>query len=297
MLLSRCVVRTVTRSNVQSSVPSRMMAYFQGKPQSVEVNKNADLSVFDPDVTFTHSDHNQIQVTPGAEALINSLRSSLLDPSWKKHLEPEFEKPYFLNLANFLSTEEAIASKVFPERELIFNAFNLTPLDETKVVLLGHDPYHNPGQSHGLSFSVATESRFQLPPSIQNIFRELKSDVNVDPNSGSLEKWAKQGVFLLNSVLTVRARSPASHSKQGWETFTDHAIRTVSNERENVVFLLWGRNATDKRTLIDERKHKVLVASHPSPYAAERGFFGSKHFSKTNQYRAQKRLPPIDWTL
>lgn len=222
----------------------------------------------------------------------------MIDPdiheSWKTALAEEFNKDYFTNLKNFL-VEEKKNNVIFPPGKFIFSAFNLTPLDKVKVVLLGQDPYHGPGQAHGLCFSVNDGVRF--PPSLTNIFKELQSDCGCSmPISGNLERWAKQGVFLLNATLTVRQNSPGSHQNKGWERFTDAVIKLISDRKENVVFLLWGNYAKAKVSLIDSAKHLILQAAHPSPLA--RGaFFGSKHFSQTNEYLIKNGESPIDWCL
>jgi uracil-DNA glycosylase len=185
---------------------------------------------------------------------------------------------------------------IYPPGSLIFNAFNTTPFEEVKVVLLGQDPYHGRGQAMGLSFSVP--DGIPPPPSLVNIYQELRNDLGVAiPKTGNLTKWAKQGVLLLNAYLTVRAAEPMSHSKIGWTEFTNTVIEKVSSQRENVVFLLWGKFAQEKQVLIDETKHLVLKAAHPSPYSANNGFFGCRHFSKTNRYLADHGIDPIDWTL
>ena len=219
----------------------------------------------------------------------------IIHPSWKEELSAEFNSPYFRALKAFI-VEEKKKNTVFPPGKLIFNAFNLTPFSDVKVVLLGQDPYHNVGQAHGLCFSVPDGIAF--PKSLINIFQELKIDLNVPlPSSGNLEKWAKQGVLLLNATLTVRAHEAGSHQKQGWEQFTDAVIRCISQKREGVVFLLWGNYAQAKTELIDASKHFILKTVHPSPLSASRGFFGCKHFSKTNEFLIQNGKTPIDWDL
>lgn len=218
-----------------------------------------------------------------------------IEASWLQVLEEEFRAPYFAQLKSFL-VEEKKNNVVFPPGSLIFNAFNLTPFQNVKVVLLGQDPYHNPGQAHGLCFSVPQGAA--LPKSLINIFKELHDDIGCPvPQSGNLEKWAKQGVLLLNTILTVRAHQPSSHREQGWETFTDAVIREISARKENVVFILWGAYAAKKIPLIDARRHHILQAAHPSPFSAHKGFYGCRHFSKTNQLLNQAGLPEIDWTL
>lgn len=217
-------------------------------------------------------------------------------PSWKSVLQPEFNKPYFAELVHFLKTEKAAKKIVYPKGRDIFNAFNQTPFDDVKVVILGQDPYHNPGQAHGLCFSVPGE--IAPPPSLKNIFKELKSDVGIDPpQSGDLTKWARQGVLLLNSALTVRQHEPNSHSKIGWEKFTDTIIHLISEKNTGVVFLLWGAYARSKQILIDPKKHFILLAAHPSPLSAHNGFLGCRHFSKTNEILMQQGKQPIDWNL
>ena len=217
-----------------------------------------------------------------------------IEESWKRVLAPEFEKPYFRELAAQLHKEKREGRTIYPPGPLIFNAFNLTPFDSVKVVIIGQDPYHGPGQAEGLSFSVP--HGVTLPPSLVNIYREIESDLGVQLHKdGSLRGWAEQGVFLLNAVLTVRAGEPTSHSRIGWAQFTDAVIRTLSERREGLVFLLWGNFARSKRDLIDTSRHFVLEAAHPSPLA--RGaFFGCRHFSKTNRILTERGLPPIDWT-
>lgn len=218
-----------------------------------------------------------------------------IDSSWLNVLEEEFQSPYFQQLKQFLKVEKQ-SQTVYPPGPLIFSAFNRTPFDKVKVVIIGQDPYHGPGQANGLCFSVSDGIR--QPPSLQNIFKELKTDIGMDiPVGGNLEPWADQGVLLLNATLTVRARQAGSHQKKGWEQFTDATIRTVSKERENVVFLLWGRFAQNKSALIDSSKHHVLKCAHPSPFSARNGFFGSKHFSKTNDFLLSTNQTPIDWTI
>ncbi len=219
--------------------------------------------------------------------------SPQIEESWKELLLEEFNKPYFSQLKQFL-VEEKKRHIIYPPGPLIFNAFNQTPFDKVKVVILGQDPYHGPGQAHGLCFSV--QDGVQPPPSLQNIFKEINSDLGTPvPQSGNLTRWAKQGVFLLNAILTVRARSPKSHQGKGWETFTDAVIRKISEEKSGVVFLLWGRDARNKTSLIDGSKHLVLEAPHPSPYSADYGFFGCRHFSKANNYLIQLGEEPIVW--
>ncbi len=217
-----------------------------------------------------------------------------IEASWKEVLKHEFTKPYFLQVTTHLKTERATGAVVYPPGQLIFNAFNTTPFTEVKVVILGQDPYHGAGQAHGLSFSVP--DGIAPPPSLVNIYKELHKDIGMPiPKTGNLTKWAKQGVFLLNAMLTVRANEPASHAKIGWMDFTDAVIRKLSDEKEGVVFLLWGKFAQEKQVLIDETKHHVLKAAHPSPFSADKGFFGCKHFSKTNELLMKQGWEVIDW--
>ena len=213
--------------------------------------------------------------------------------SWKSKLKAEFEKPYFHDLVEFIKSEYK-NHKIYPKGSQIFNSFAHCSFEDLKVVIIGQDPYHGPGQANGLCFSV--NDGIKMPPSLVNIFKEIKEDVGKNfPESGNLERWADQGVLLLNATLTVRAQSPGSHQNKGWETFTDAVIRTISQEKDSVVFLLWGAYAQKKGEIIDAAKHKVLSSAHPSPFAANRGFFGNKHFSKTNNYLKEKSLSPIDW--
>ena len=219
----------------------------------------------------------------------------IIEPSWKEVLGSEFDKPYFAELAAALHHEKARGVTIYPPGSKIFNAFALTPFDQVRVVILGQDPYHNPGQAEGLSFSVP--HGIALPPSLKNIYKEIEDDLGVDMSQrdGSLEGWARQGVFLLNAILTVRAGAAASHSRLGWQTFTDAVIQTISEKRSGVVFLLWGNFARSKKELIDTSRHLVLEAAHPSPLAGG-AFFGCRHFSKTNEYLINHNLPPIDWS-
>lgn len=217
-----------------------------------------------------------------------------IEESWKKHLDLEFEKPYFSKLIEFVKAEYT-STIVYPPGKLIFNAFDKCSFDNTKVVIIGQDPYHGVNQANGLSFSV--NDGVQSPPSLQNILKEIKDDLDIPvPRSGNLERWANQGVLLLNSTLTVRAGEAGSHQKKGWETFTDAVIKCLSEEKEHVVFMLWGKYAQDKGKVIDESKHCVLKAKHPSPMAANYGgWFGTKHFSQANSYLISKGLAPIQW--
>ncbi|MCC9166558.1 uracil-DNA glycosylase [Pontibacter harenae] len=216
-----------------------------------------------------------------------------IEESWQKVLQDEFEKPYFKNLSSFVKDEYS-SQKVYPPGSQIFNAFWMCPFDEVKVVILGQDPYHGPNQANGLAFSVSDEVR--VPPSLLNIFKEIKSDLGKDlPSTGNLERWAKQGVLLLNATLTVRAGNAGSHQKKGWEEFTDAVVQKVNDGKEHVVFMLWGAYAQKKGAFIDEQKHLVLKAAHPSPFAADRGFFGTRHFSKANEYLKAQGKEPIEW--
>ncbi|HSF44436.1 MAG TPA: uracil-DNA glycosylase [Chitinophagaceae bacterium] len=220
-----------------------------------------------------------------------------IEPGWKEMLKDEFKKDYFLQIVTWLKTEKISGRVIYPPGSLIFNAFDQTPFDQLKVVLIGQDPYHGPGQAMGLSFSVPPGVK--PPPSLQNMFKEIEQDLGLrmPANYGDLSGWAKQGVLLLNASLTVRANEPNSHSKIGWADFTDAVIRTISKKKENVVFLLWGRFAQEKQPLIDETRHYVLKAAHPSPFSADKGFFGCRHFSKTNSLLVQNGIDPIDWKL
>lgn len=219
-----------------------------------------------------------------------------IENSWKERLTAEFDKPYFIQVTEFLKQELKAGKVIYPPGKLIFNAFACTPFKEVKVVIIGQDPYHNPGQAHGLSFSV--QDGVAPPPSLVNIFKEIQSDLGLQlSGTGNLEKWAKQGVLLLNASLTVEANNPMSHSKVGWHLFTDEVIRQVSAGKEHVVFLLWGRFAQNKETLIDGSKHLILKSAHPSPLSAYNGFFGCRHFSQANAWLHQHGIPEIDWSL
>lgn len=216
-----------------------------------------------------------------------------IEESWKKQLHHEFENDYFINLTNFIRNEYQ-TKQIFPPAKLIFNAFEHTPFDKVKVVILGQDPYHNDGQAHGLSFSV--NDGIQFPPSLINIFKEINTDLGIPiPKSGNLTRWADQGVLLLNATLTVQAHQAGSHQNKGWEKFTDAAIKRLAEERENIVFLLWGSYAQKKAAFIDDNKHLILKSVHPSPLSAHRGFFGNKQFSQINEYLVSKGLTPIQW--
>jgi uracil-DNA glycosylase len=213
--------------------------------------------------------------------------------SWKKQLESEFEKEYFKLLTDFVK-EDIQNNVVYPSEKLIFNAFEKCSFDDMKVVILGQDPYHGKGQANGLSFSVNDGVR--IPPSLKNIFKEINADLGKEiPESGNLERWAEQGVLLLNSILTVRSATPGSHQKKGWETFTDTVIETISNQKENVVFMLWGKYAQQKGAVIDKKKHFVLESAHPSPFSAHKGFLGNQHFSKANDYLKSNQKEEIEW--
>lgn len=218
-----------------------------------------------------------------------------IEEKWYEMLKNEFESQYFSDIKSFL-IEEKRQYVVYPPSKQIFNAFNLTAFDDVKVVILGQDPYHNVGQAHGLAFSVP--DGIQKPPSLQNIFKELNQDLGIAiPEHGNLEKWAKEGVLLLNASLTVRAHEAASHAKIGWQRFTDAAIKALSDKKQNLVFILWGNYAIAKENLIDHNKHLILKTVHPSPLSASRGFFGCHHFSKTNEYLINHNIKPIDWSL
>lgn len=218
-----------------------------------------------------------------------------IEASWKAALLNEFQQPYFATIKQSLLNEKKQGITIYPPGPLIFNAFNLTPFNKVKVVILGQDPYHGKGQAHGLSFSVPEGVR--PPPSLKNIYKEIKNNYPEFeiPNSGNLTHWAKQGVFLLNAMLTVQASKPASHQKIGWQNFTDAVIKTLSEKRESIVFMLWGKFAQSKATLIDVNKHLVLTSSHPSPYSVQYGFFGNKHFIKANEYLAEKGNDIVSW--
>jgi uracil-DNA glycosylase len=219
-----------------------------------------------------------------------------IEESWKQELKEEFSKPYFEKIVHFLKEEKKAGKTLYPPGKLIFNAFSCTPFDKVKVVIIGQDPYHNPGQAMGLSFSVP--DGVAPPPSLVNIFKEIKEDLDIPiPHTGNLEKWAKQGVLLLNASLTVEANKPMSNSTIGWHIFTDEVIRHISRDKEHVIFMLWGKFAQNKESLIDASKHKILKAAHPSPLSAYNGFFGCRHFSKTNSWLREQGEKPIDWRL
>lgn len=216
-----------------------------------------------------------------------------IEASWKDHLAPEFKKEYFIRLAEYVKAEYRTKT-VYPPGSLIFNSFNLSPFDKIKAVIIGQDPYHGPGQAHGLCFSV--KEGVDFPPSLKNIFKEIEADLGIPfPESGNLERWASQGVLLLNATLTVRAHTAGSHQKKGWEEFTDAAIEILNREKKNLVFFLWGAYAQKKGEAIDETKHLILKSVHPSPLSASRGFFGNKHFSRCNSYLAEHGIDPVKW--
>ncbi len=216
-----------------------------------------------------------------------------IEESWKKELSEEWEKDYFIKLTNFIRQEYA-TKQIFPPGRQIFAAFDSTPFNDVKVVIIGQDPYHDVGQANGLCFSVNDGVMF--PPSLRNIFKEIQNDIGTPiPQSGDLSRWASQGVLLLNSVLTVVAHHANSHQRQGWETFTDNVIAHLANKRSNIVFILWGKHAIEKGAFIDRSKHLVLTSVHPSPLSAHRGFFGNKHFSKANNYLVEHGKTPIEW--
>lgn len=225
-----------------------------------------------------------------------SSRNIQLEASWMQALASEFEQPYMQQLSAFLRAEKAAGKQVYPSGGLIFNALNLTPLPQVRVVILGQDPYHGPGQAHGLSFSV--QQGVAVPPSLQNIFKELHRDLNLPiPAHGCLEHWAQQGVLLLNTALTVEAGQAGSHAKAGWHRFTDRVIEVINEQCEYVVFMLWGAHARSKTALLDPKKHLILTSAHPSPLSAYRGFLGCGHFSRCNQFLQQMGRPAIDWSL
>jgi uracil-DNA glycosylase len=216
-----------------------------------------------------------------------------IELSWKNILGKEFEREYFKNLISFVE-DEYCKQTIYPSTGDVFRAFDLCPFDDVKVVILGQDPYHGPEQANGLCFAV--HDGISLPPSLKNIYKEIESDIGIKPSSsGDLSRWAKQGVLLLNSTLTVRANTPGSHQKKGWEEFTDAVIKKLSDEKENLVFILWGNYAKQKGSVIDREKHLVLESAHPSPFSARTGFFGSKPFSKTNNYLKEKKKGEINW--
>ncbi len=219
-----------------------------------------------------------------------------IEPSWKEQLKEEFEKPYFKNIVNHLKIEKQLKKTIYPAGQDIFNAFNSTPFHKVKVLVLGQDPYHGAGQAHGLCFSV--QEGVPPPPSLVNIFKELQTDIGMQrPESGNLSQWTQEGVFLLNASLTVRAAEPMSHAKIGWAQFTDAVIQKIAAEKKHIVFLLWGKFAQEKAAFINPANHCILKAAHPSPLSAHNGFWGCKHFSKTNQYLVQNGIAPVNWML
>ena len=219
-----------------------------------------------------------------------------LETSWKSRLQPEFTQPHMQTLKQFLVQEKQAGKTIYPKGSEIFQALNLTPFDNVKVVILGQDPYHGPKQAHGLCFSV--QPGIKPPPSLVNIFTEIYNDLGIkQPYHGCLQHWAEQGVLLLNAVLTVQANQAASHQGKGWEEFTDRIIHVLNDEKEHLVFMLWGSYAQRKAQFVDQRKHLVLKAPHPSPLSAHRGFLGCRHFSKCNEYLQQHGIEPIDWRL
>ncbi len=225
-----------------------------------------------------------------------NIRTVDLEPGWLAALEAEFEAPYMAELRAFLQAEKRAGKRIFPPGNLIFNALNTTSLDKVRVVILGQDPYHGPNQAHGLCFSV--QHGVRVPPSLKNIYKELQADVGCDiPNHGYLQFWAEQGVLLLNATLTVEANQAGSHQGKGWEQFTDRIVHVLNEQKENLVFLLWGSYAQRKGEFINRERHLVLQAAHPSPFAAHRGFFGCRHFSQTNAYLEANGLAPINWQV
>jgi len=222
--------------------------------------------------------------------------SPKMEESWLEVLKEEFKEDYFVALKQFLLKEKAEGQVVYPPGPLIFNAFNSLPFDKVRVVILGQDPYHGPGQAHGLSFSV--QDGVRVPPSLKNIYKEINDDLGLEiPKTGNLEPWAKQGVFLLNATLTVRHKTANSHKDSGWGKFTDAVIKKLSDNREGLVFMLWGRFAQNKGSFIDKTKHHVLESAHPSPFSARNGFFGNKHFSTANRLLKEQGFDPIDWSI
>ena len=224
------------------------------------------------------------------------MKKAKIHESWNAELGNEFSSEYMASLRAFLKKEIQIGKKIFPPMNKIFNAFNLTPFTNIKIVLVGQDPYHGENQANGLSFSV--EENIKVPPSLQNIFRELFTDLRLtSPQNGNLEKWAKQGVLLLNSSLTVEKGLPGSHQGKGWEKFTDEVLKIINNKKQNIVFILWGKKAQEKGHFLDMQRHLILKSPHPSPFSAHSGFFGSKPFSKANDYLIEKGIEPINWQL
>jgi uracil-DNA glycosylase len=219
----------------------------------------------------------------------------IIEPGWKETLKQEFEKPYFAKIVEFLNKEDLTGMKIYPPEDLRYNAFNCTPFDKVKVVILGQDPYHGEGQANGLCFSVTKGTK--RPPSLVNVFKEISSDLGIpiSGRNGDLSHWASQGVLLLNASLTVRANEPMSHARIGWMQFTDAVIKRLSVEKKGLVFLLWGKFAQEKKNLIDAKRHRILEAAHPSPLSARNGFFGCRHFSLTNEILIKEGLSPIEW--
>lgn len=219
-----------------------------------------------------------------------------IDPSWNNQLSNEFKQPYFAGIRDFLKKEKSAGKTIFPPGPEIFNAYNLTPFEKVKIVIIGQDPYHGQGQAHGLCFSV--QRGVAVPPSLGNIYKEMRTDLGFDiPKHGFLESWAKQGVFMLNAILTVEKDQPASHKHIGWQFFTDATIMALNEHREHLVFMLWGAFAQQKAALLDTKRHLVLTAAHPSPFSADKGFFGCKHFSKANEWLKQHSEQQIDWKI
>ncbi len=244
-----------------------------------------------------HALAKQAVIMREKEGNVPFLKELLIDESWKEALDSEFEKPYFEGLETFVRGEWNGGSLVFPPKDCIFRAYNAVPLKEVKVVILGQDPYHDLGQAQGLSFSVPTGKK--LPSSLRNIYKEIEDDFGctMPKGNGCLEPWSHQGVLMLNSVLTVRAHQAASHSKRGWEEFTTHTVRVINKELSGVVFLLWGKYAQEKGSLIDTKRHHILTCPHPSGLSAHRGFFGCKHFTKANELLEKQGSTPIDWRI
>lgn len=229
-------------------------------------------------------------------SLVNTSRAIQLDDSWRELLQTEFNAPYMQALREFLLQEKQQGKRIYPPGNEIFHALNATTFEKVKVVIIGQDPYHGPGQAHGLCFSV--KPGVAIPPSLLNIYKELESDLGcLHPGHGYLESWAEQGVLLLNAVLTVQAASAASHQGKGWERFTDSVIEVLNNQRHNLVFMLWGAYAQRKGAMIDRKRHLILESTHPSPLSAHRGFFGNRHFSRCNTYLQEHSIIPIDWQL
>ena len=237
--------------------------------------------------------HQPVEISIFGLQLARTMADVKIEPGWKQVLATEFDKPYFRQLTDFVR-QEYRQYRIYPPARLIFNAFDSCPFDQVKVVIIGQDPYHGAGQAHGLCFSV--QDGISLQPSLVNIFKELQADLGKPmPASGNLERWAQQGVLLLNATLTVRAASPGSHQGKGWEEFTDAVIRVLNEQKEHLVFILWGAYAQRKGQIIDRQRHHVIESAHPSPFAAHRGFFGSRPFSRANEYLLSVGQKPIDW--